>query len=137
MQSLEEIYLLYRRYWAYAAVIYAITTTTQVLLTRSVLKQFKALVGLSNSTRIVPTVQAGWVRAAMSYALVPGDVVVLQQGKASCDLVMLRGSCLVEESMLSGEVLCHAMPCRAVLCCAVLCYAMLCAHVLCPACHLL
>lgn len=34
----------------------------------------------------------------------PGDVVVLQRGKATCDMVLLKGSCLVEESMLSGEV---------------------------------
>ena len=35
----------------------------------------------------------------------PGDVVVLLRGKATCDMVLLTGNCLVEESMLSGEVL--------------------------------
>jgi len=35
---------------------------------------------------------------------VPGDVVVVLRGKATCDMVLLRGNCLVEESMLSGEV---------------------------------
>ena len=44
-------------------------------------------------------------RAAASHSLVPGDVLVVLRGKASCDMVLLRGSCLVEESMLSGEVL--------------------------------
>ena len=39
-----------------------------------------------------------------SRRLVPGDVVVLLPGKATCDMVLLRGSCLTEESMLSGEV---------------------------------
>lgn len=34
----------------------------------------------------------------------PGDVLVLLRGKATCDMVLLRGNCLVEESMLSGEV---------------------------------
>jgi len=43
-------------------------------------------------------------RAVASHSLVPGDVLVLLRGKASCDMVLLRGSCLVEESMLSGEV---------------------------------
>ena len=40
----------------------------------------------------------------MLFRLVPGDVVVLQKGRACCDMVLLRGACLVEESMLSGEV---------------------------------
>ena len=43
-------------------------------------------------------------RAVSSHRLVPGDVIVLLRGKASCDMVLLHGSCLAEESMLSGEV---------------------------------
>ena len=35
----------------------------------------------------------------------PGDVIVVLQGRATCDMVLIQGSCLVEESMLSGEVL--------------------------------
>ena len=46
----------------------------------------------------------GRIRAVSSRRLVPGDVVVLQKCKATCDMVLLRGACLVEESMLSGEV---------------------------------
>ena len=46
-------------------------------------------------------------RAASSRRLVPGDVIVVLQGRATCDMVLLRGSCLVEESMLSGEVCTH------------------------------
>ena len=43
-------------------------------------------------------------RAVSSRSLVPGDVVVILPGKATCDMVLLRGNCLVEESNLSGEV---------------------------------
>ena len=43
-------------------------------------------------------------RAVQSRRLVPGDVIAVLQGRATCDMVLLRGSCLVEESMLSGEV---------------------------------
>lgn len=53
---------------------------------------------------VVPFVWLGRVVALSSRRLVPGDVVVLQRGKATCDMVLLRGACLVEESMLSGEV---------------------------------
>lgn len=42
-------------------------------------------------------------RAVQSTRLVPGDVIVLLPGPATCDMVLLRGSCLVQESLLSGE----------------------------------
>ena len=42
-------------------------------------------------------------RAVQSTRLVPGDVLVLLPGPATCDMVLLRGSCLVQESLLSGE----------------------------------
>lgn len=45
-----------------------------------------------------------YCRGVSSHRLVPGDVVVLLRGKATCDMVLLQGSCLVEESILSGEV---------------------------------
>lgn len=35
-------------------------------------------------------------------------------GKATCDMVLLQGNCLVEESVLSGEVLAHLKPGHAV-----------------------
>ena len=44
-------------------------------------------------------------RAISSRWLVPGDVIVVLPGKATCDMVLLQGNCLVEESVLSGEVL--------------------------------
>ena len=90
-------------------------------LLKTLHKQHALLVGLINRRRVVPIVQTGgWIRAAVSHQLVPGDVVVVQRGKATVDMVLLRGSCLVEESMLSGEVCCVVLRCAA-LCCAVLC----------------
>lgn len=44
-------------------------------------------------------------RAISSRWLVPGDVIVVLPGKATCDMVLLQGNCLVEESVLYGEVL--------------------------------
>ena len=53
---------------------------------------------------VVPFVWVGRIIALSSRRLVPGDVVVVQRGKATCDMVLLRGAGLVEESMMSGEV---------------------------------
>ena len=44
-------------------------------------------------------------RAVSSRQLIPGDVIVVLPGKATCDLVLLQGNCLLEESNLSGEVM--------------------------------
>ena len=43
-------------------------------------------------------------RAVSSRVLVPGDVLVLLPGTTTCDMILLQGNCLVEESSLSGEV---------------------------------
>ena len=64
----------------------------------------KMLVRTMDQQSLVPFVWAGRIRAVSSRRLVPGDVVVLQRCRACCDMVLLRGSALVEESMLSGEV---------------------------------
>ena len=118
---MEIIYLLYRRYWFYALVMMSFTTIAIFGLMKTLHEQHAKLVGLVNRRRVVPIVQEGWIRAALSYELVPGDVIVLQRGKATCDMVLLRGSCLVEESTLSGEVQCGA---DTLLCCDMHCAVM-------------
>lgn len=67
-------------------------------------KQHDMLVSLINRKRVVPIVQAGWIRAAVSYQLVPGDVVVVQRGKATCDMVggFHNFSCAMMSSMCSA-----------------------------------
>lgn len=82
----------------------AISWLAIVVLVVSLNDQHKKLVGLVNERHMVPIVDRGWVRATSSHKLVPGDVIVLQKGRALCDMALLRGTCLVEESMLSGEV---------------------------------
>ena len=105
LQNLELVYLWYSAYYAYTAVMASLLLFAVTILSGTLREQHAKLVNLVNHRHVVPIVQQGWVRACPSHRLVPGDVVVLQKGKAACDMVMLRGSCLVEESMLSGEVL--------------------------------
>ena len=65
------------------------------------------VLALMNCCRLIPMIQDNGlvsVRATASYWLVQGDAIVLQQGRALCDMVMLQGACLVTESMVSGEV---------------------------------
>ena len=62
------------------------------------------LVSMATKRHLVPLLHKKFVRALLAKQLVPGDVIVVQRGKVVCDMVLLRGTCLVEESMLSGEV---------------------------------
>lgn len=59
---------------------------------------------MATQRHLVPLLHQKFVRALLSKQLVPGDVIVVQRGRVTCDMVLLRGTCLVEESMLSGEV---------------------------------
>ena len=107
LQYLELIYLVYKDYWVYALINVLFTWAYTITL----LSHGSKTVRLMNGPRLVPLVQAGWVRAAGSHRLVPGDIMVLQRGRATCDMVILQGSCLVEESMLSGEVAHRSISC--------------------------
>ena len=110
LQYVELLYLVYKNYWVYSLIFGLLTLSANVLVGTDRIAQHNTLVQLVNQRGIVPIVQAGWVRAIPSFKLVPGDIIVLPEGKATCDMVLLRGNCLVEESTLSGEVgdaLCH------------------------------
>lgn len=91
-------------YYVYPAVLLGIILSGSVLAGNTVYNQRKRLTAVFDQSHMVPIVRKGYVRAASAKQLVPGDVLVVQQGTAMCDLVLLRGSCLVEESVLTGEV---------------------------------
>ncbi len=104
MQGLEQIYLLYRGRYFYPVVLIIMSLPTVLALGFTLHSQHSKVMALMNECRLTPMVQQGWVRATSSHRLLPGDVIVLQPGRALCDMVVLRGTCLVMESMLSGEV---------------------------------
>lgn len=119
LQYVEIAYLLFRGYYWFPGLLAALTTAAAVSLILVVRQQHLKMMTLVNQRRLTPIVKGGWVRAMSSHKLVPGDVIVVQRGKAMCDMVLLQGSCLVVESMLSGEVCLIATLC--LLCCALWC----------------
>lgn len=104
VQHLEAAYLLYRGRYFLPIVVIVVGAATNCFIAISRRRLSRKVKALMNEVRLTPVVQDGWVRAMSSHRLVPGDVVVMQQGRALSDLVLLRGACLVTESMLSGEV---------------------------------
>lgn len=103
-QMLELVYLLYQRRWFYPVLCLSLTVVTSVIFHRFKKAAEVKVMNLINTVRLVPVVEGGLVRAISSHRLVPGDIMVLKRGKALCDMVLLRGTCLVVEATLSGEV---------------------------------
>lgn len=104
LQTVEAGYLLYRGRYFLPIVVVVVGITAHCFIAISQHRLDKRVKALMNEVRLTPVVQDRWVRAMSSHRLVPGDVVVMQRGRALSDLVLLRGACLVTESMLSGEV---------------------------------
>ncbi len=104
LHYVECIYAFYRGYWIFPLICALLSLAANFAQVAAICKRHTTTLGLISLRRLAPVVQQGWVRALPSYKLVPGDVIVVQIGKATCNVVMLRGSCLVEKSMLSGEV---------------------------------
>ena len=108
LQYVECVYLACTGSWVFPIILLIISLAANLGRLAELHQQHVTITGLINQRCIVGVVLEGWVRALPSYRLVPGDVIVVQRGKATCDMVLLRGNCLVEESMMSGEViLCH------------------------------
>jgi len=102
----EVGYLIYCGRYFYPVLVLSLFTISAVLLIHTLRRQRKKIIALVNECRLTPLVWDGWVRAVSSHRLLPGDV--MQAGKALCDMVVLQGTCIVMESMLSGEVsICH------------------------------
>lgn len=100
----EVWYLIYQRRYFYPVLVLFMFTVSVTALTRALLRTRKTMMALMNEVRLTPVVVGGWVRGVSSHKLLPGDVLVLQPGKALFDMVVLQGNCLCVESMLSGEV---------------------------------
>ncbi|KAL0030950.1 hypothetical protein WJX79_003464 [Trebouxia sp. C0005] len=103
IQYVELAYLMYELRYVYAGILYLISLLATSASCWTLYWKRMELYNATRQCRLVPVVQAGIVRAVSSRKLVPGDVIVVLQGRAICDMVLLQGSCLVEESMLSGE----------------------------------
>lgn len=96
--------MMYVGRWFLPVLIMTLFMATLVNLVVTLRRQRLKVMAMVNERRLTALIWDGWVRAFSSHRLVPGDIIVLRQGKAVCDMVVLQGSCLVMESMLSGEV---------------------------------
>ena len=90
-------------YYYYTSVLIAIMLTGCVLSASLLHGQQQRLAAVASHMKLVPLVSKGHVQAMSSMHLVPGDVIVVQVGHAVCDMVLLQGNALAEESRLTGQ----------------------------------
>ncbi|XP_048519265.1 polyamine-transporting ATPase 13A3-like, partial [Dendroctonus ponderosae] len=91
-------------YYAVAIVIMSVVgIATSIIQTRRNQKNLKGTVNFVSTVTV--SRGAGTFEPISTTALVPGDVIVVppQGCQMHCDAVLLRGSCVVNESMLTGE----------------------------------
>ena len=102
--ALTALWMWAYTYWRYPAMLFGILLAGSGASSYLLYGQRLRLVSMTTKRHLVPLVHKQLVRALLAKQLVPGDVIVVQRGQVVCDMVLLRGTCLVEESMLSGEV---------------------------------
>lgn len=106
MQMIQAVLWVYAfQYYIYPFVLLAVLFTGIATSVGLLYRQKARLAALTTKTFLIPYVNKGYIRAMKGSQLVPGDVIVVQPGVAVCDLVLLRGSCLVEDASLTGEVM--------------------------------
>ena len=95
----------FEAYFYFAGCIFLIATVsiaTTVIETR---RRLIAVADLARFSTPVTVLREGKWRAVPSTSLVPGDVIQVGTGVLPCDIALLSGSCVVNESMLTGESL--------------------------------
>ncbi len=102
-QVISIILWLHDDYIVYSVVIFvmsAVSATQTIVQTRRNQKQLADVARLDLQVNVR---RDGSVQRISSSSVVPGDVVQIEEMTLPCDLVIVEGSCVVNESMLTGE----------------------------------
>lgn len=85
-------------------VISVASATTSLIETLSNLKNIRKMANYSCDVNVMRSGDENMLATINSSNLVPGDVIEIPENTAMpCDLILLTGSCIVNESMLTGE----------------------------------
>jgi len=93
----------FEAYWYYAGAIILIATVSIVQTLVETRRRMREMAELARFDCPVQVWRDGALRTISSTHLVPGDIVHVGTGLLPCDLSLLEGGCVVNESMLTGE----------------------------------
>jgi cation-transporting ATPase 13A2 len=97
----------FEAYWYYAGAIVVIAAVSIVQSLRETRRRMTEMAALARWDAPVCVWRDGAYVTISSTRLVPGDIVKIETGVLPCDLSLLEGGCVVNESMLTGE----SVPC--------------------------
>jgi cation-transporting ATPase 13A3/4/5 len=104
----------YRYYAASILIISVVSVVTSLVETMSNLRNIRNMTLYSCPINVMRSGNENNLTSIQSPSLVPGDVVEIPEGcNMPCDIALLTGSCIVNESMLTGEsipVIKNALP---------------------------
>jgi magnesium-transporting ATPase (P-type) len=94
----------YVYYAACILIISVISATTSLVETRKNLANIRKMANYSCQVKVMRSGDENQLSEINSSELVPGDVIEIPENTAMpCDLILLTGQCIVNESMLTGE----------------------------------
>ncbi|XP_078522758.1 putative cation-transporting ATPase 13A4 [Lissotriton helveticus] len=107
-QALAVGFWLYHEGYILSTIIIVMTLGSVIVTTYDLHKQsvnLHKLVAANNSVIVTVSLKTGEHKEVESHNLVPGDVIILTGNKLylPCDAVLINGSCIVDEGMLTGE----------------------------------
>jgi manganese-transporting P-type ATPase len=94
-------------YWYYSVFTLFMLVTFESTVVFQRLRSLKEIRGMATKPYSIHVYRCGTWVSILSNELIPGDIVSLVKSKdersAPCDILLLYGSCIVNEAMLTGE----------------------------------